>query len=99
LHHLESPESLRSRASLRASLTAFAAVLASAVFPERLAPFSPARLRLLGLPTWVGLKGAGGSACPDDASTATSNASEERSERAVDRRETAIRSNGDQREP
>jgi len=46
----------------------------------------------------VGLKGAGGSACPDDASTATSNASEERSERAVDRRETAIRSNGDQQE-
>jgi hypothetical protein len=47
----------------------------------------------------VGLKGAGGSANPDDTSTATSEASEERSERAVDHRETAIRSNGDQREP
>jgi len=38
---------------------------------------------------------------PDDASTAgVSNANdEERSERAVDRRETADRSNGDRREP
>jgi hypothetical protein len=41
--------SLRSTArSLRASLTAFAAVLASAVFPKRLAPFSPSR------PQWLG---------------------------------------------
>ena len=39
------------------------------------------------------------SANPDDASTAVSEANEERSERAVDRRETAIRSNGDRREP
>ncbi len=96
---LESPESLRSRAShgsrrspfkrvvvslrstthsLRASLTAFAAVLASAVFPERLAPFSPAQLRPPAPPTRVGLKGAGGSAYPDDVSTAgVSNANDE----------------------
>jgi hypothetical protein len=50
--HFESPESLRSKASLRASSFALLtpAVLASAVFPERLAPFSPAQRRLLGLP-------------------------------------------------
>jgi hypothetical protein len=47
----------------------------------------------------VGLKGAGRSANPDDVSTAVSVANEERSERAVDCRETATRSNGDQREP
>ena len=38
---LESPESLESRASVRSSLTSFAAVLPSAVFLQRLAPFSP----------------------------------------------------------
>ncbi|UWG52019.1 hypothetical protein AArcCO_2741 [Halalkaliarchaeum sp. AArc-CO] len=40
---LESPESLESRASVRSSLTSFAAVLPSAVFLQRLAPFSPGR--------------------------------------------------------
>jgi len=82
LDYLESPESLRSRASLRASLALLVAVLASAVFPERLAPFSPARLQPLAPPTRVGLKGAGGSACPDDVSTATATeaSGEERNE-------------------
>ena len=47
----------------------------------------------------VGLKGAGGSAHPDDVSTAANGVSEERSERAVDRRETATRSNGERSEP
>ncbi|TQQ81951.1 hypothetical protein EWF95_03145 [Halonotius roseus] len=86
--HLESPESLRSKASLRASLTVFATVLASAVFPERLPPFSPTHVGRPNSRSWVGLKGAGGSANPDDASTAgTSGASdEERSESREPRR-------------
>jgi hypothetical protein len=40
----ESPRVLRSRASLRASLTPFAAVLTSSCFPEHAAPFIPARV-------------------------------------------------------
>jgi len=69
LEHLESPDALESGGSLRSSLTAFTAVLTSPAFLQRVAPFIPARLRLPDSPTWVGLKGAGGSANPDDAST------------------------------
>jgi hypothetical protein len=47
----------------------------------------------------VGLKGATRWRKAGDASTAANAVSEERSERAVDRRETATRSNGDRREP
>jgi len=43
-------------------------VLASAVFPEPVAPFSPARRLIHRL--WVGLKGAALSTNPDEASTA-----------------------------
>jgi len=55
-------------------------VLASPAFLQRVALFSPARLQSPPPSIRVGLKGAGDSANPDDASTATSEASEERSE-------------------
>ncbi|TQQ80293.1 hypothetical protein [Halonotius roseus] len=56
------------------------AVLASPVFLQRVAPFSPARPRLPDQPTRVGLKGAGVSANPADVSTTANAVSEERSE-------------------
>jgi hypothetical protein len=40
----ESPRSLRSKGSLRASLASLVPVLTSPVFPERPAPFIPARI-------------------------------------------------------
>jgi hypothetical protein len=46
-----------------------------------------------------GLKGAARSTTADDASTAATAGSEERSEREADRREASVRSNGDRREP
>jgi hypothetical protein len=46
-------------------------VLASVAFLQRVAPFSPARIGRLTSHRRAGLKGAGGSAYPDDASTAT----------------------------
>ncbi|TQQ79644.1 hypothetical protein EWF95_11590 [Halonotius roseus] len=55
-------------------------MLASPAVRQRIAPFSPARLRLFDSPTRVGLKGAGGSPNPDDASTTANVVSEERSE-------------------
>jgi len=81
--------SLRSTTrSLRASLALLVAVLASAVFPERLAPFSPARLRPVAQSMRVGLKGAAVSTNPDDASTGGTNAvsDEEHSESRESRR-------------
>ncbi|ATW87985.1 hypothetical protein halTADL_1192 [Halohasta litchfieldiae] len=43
VNNQKAPESLQSRASLCSSAALRLAVLASAVFPERLAPFSPAQ--------------------------------------------------------
>ncbi|PSP46289.1 hypothetical protein BRC67_04985 [Halobacteriales archaeon QH_3_68_24] len=82
----ESPEAFDSGASLRSSLTTFAAVLALAAVVERLAPFSPARP---GQSRRAGLKGAALRGNPADARTATSEASEDRSE-ARDRRERGL---------
>ncbi|GAB3685183.1 hypothetical protein GCM10028857_15270 [Salinarchaeum chitinilyticum] len=51
---LGSPRLLRSRDSLRSSLTPFAAVLASSCFPERSAPSNPTRSRFPEPDTWWG---------------------------------------------
>ena len=48
----ESPDPFDSGASLRSSLTAFAAVLTSSAVVERVAPFSPTRSRLVNPRGW-----------------------------------------------